>query len=239
MLPSFGQFFLNPGVCSKGNIDACSAVIKSCNRNLKLIINVLGKPGSKWMFHLDKEVVAMGHIIEEAKSGRASCRSCKQPIAKGELRLGEEVPNAFAEGEMTFRWHHLPCGAQKKPSALKQALESTDVEVPNKEELLKTIGSSAKSEKPTTFPYAELAPTSRSSCISCGEKIEKGDLRIAVETELDAGGFMRKGAGYLHPGCAPEHTEEEADELFAKVRPNSVSLNTSDLESLEEQLLEV
>lgn len=181
----------------------------------------------------------MGHIIEEAKSGRASCRSCKQPIAKGELRLGEEVPNAFAEGEMTFRWHHLACGAQKKGAALKEALESTELEVPNKEELLKTASSSAKTEKPANFPYAEHAPTSRSTCISCGEKIEKGEFRIAVETELDTGFFQRKGAGYLHPGCAPEHTEQEGEELFEKVKGNSSTLNSSDLESLEEILLEV
>ena len=35
----------------------------------------------------------MANVIEEAKSGRASCRTCKKTIAKGELRLGVEVAN--------------------------------------------------------------------------------------------------------------------------------------------------
>lgn len=176
----------------------------------------------------------MPHIIEEAKSGRASCRTCKQAIAKGELRLGEEVPNAFAEGEMTFHWHHPSCAAKKKPAALKQALESTSVDVPNKDELLQTIETSGKTEKPTTFPYAEHAPTSRSSCISCGEKIEKGDLRIAVETEVETGSFSRKGAGYLHPGCSIDHTEDA--DLFDKVKGNSLNLTAAELEALEEEI---
>jgi len=57
----------------------------------------------------------MAHVIEAAKSGRAACRTCKEPIAKGELRLGEEVPNQFAGGETTHVWHHLACAAKKRP----------------------------------------------------------------------------------------------------------------------------
>jgi hypothetical protein len=176
----------------------------------------------------------MPHVIEEAKSGRASCRTCKQPIAKGELRLGEEVPNAFSQGEMTYNWHHTPCAAKKKPAALKQALETTTLDVPNKDELMQTIETSGKTEKPTSFPYAEHAPTSRSSCISCGEKLEKGDIRVAIETEVDTGAFTRKGPGYLHPACAIEHTED--DELFEKVKANSLNLGASELEALQEEM---
>jgi hypothetical protein len=46
------------------------------------------------------------HVIEPASSGRAKCRGCDRPIAKGELRFGERQPNAFGEGEMTL-WFHL------------------------------------------------------------------------------------------------------------------------------------
>ena len=44
----------------------------------------------------------MAHIIEEAKSGRAGCRTCRKPIAKGELRFGEEVENQFADAGETI-----------------------------------------------------------------------------------------------------------------------------------------
>jgi hypothetical protein len=179
----------------------------------------------------------MPHMIEAAKTGRASCRTCKKTIEKGQLRLGEEVPNAFAAGEMTFNWHHLPCAAQKKPGALKQALETTELEIPERSELDKTIEASAKNEKPTTFPYAENAPTSRSTCLGCGEKIEKGQLRIAVENEMDTGMFVRKGAGYLHPGCAIEHTGEEPEVLFGKVKANSLNLGANEIEALQGQMV--
>ncbi len=180
----------------------------------------------------------MGHIIEAAKTGRASCRSCKKTIGKGELRLGEEVANAFSDGDMTYNWHHLECGAQKKGAVLKQALESTEMDIPDKDALLKTAESNAKKEKPASFPYAEHAPTGRSSCIACGEKIEKGNLRVAVETEVETGGFARKGAGYLHPGCACEHTEEVSEDLIEKIKTNSTSLSETDFGQLEEQLME-
>ncbi|SRR5579883_3077615 len=178
----------------------------------------------------------MAHVIEAAKTGRASCRTCKSPIAKGELRFGEEVPNAFAPGEMTYFWHHLGCAAKKKPAALKQALETTEQDIPNKEELLQTIDASAKTEKPTTFPYAEHAPTSRSSCVECGEKIEKGELRVAIEQEISTGGFSRRGAGYLHPGCVAEHTDGDSEELYSKIKANSLNLNSSELQALQAQM---
>ena len=65
----------------------------------------------------------MAHTIEPAKSGRASCRSCRQPIGKGELRFGEDVPNAFSDsGEPSYQWHHLACAAEKKPAQFTLAL---------------------------------------------------------------------------------------------------------------------
>lgn len=178
----------------------------------------------------------MAHIIEAAKTGRASCRSCKKPIAKGDLRLGEEVPNQFDAGEMTHVWHHLECAAKKKPGPLRAALETTTVPVPNKAELEKLIAESATKEKPSTFPYAERAPTGRSTCMVCSESIPKGELRVAVEREVDTGSFVTTGAGYLHPACALEHVAEEVGPFFEKLKGNSTSLEAGDLEALKAEL---
>jgi len=175
-------------------------------------------------------------MIEAAKSGRASCRTCKEPIPKGDLRLGEEVPNQFSEGGVSYNWHHLQCAAKKKPAALKQALDATDIDIPDKSELLQTIESSAKTEKPGTFPYAEKAPTSRSSCVGCGEKIDKDELRVAVPAEVTTGSFSRPGAKYLHPGCAVEHTEQDPEELFEAIKANSLNLSPAELDVLDEGL---
>lgn len=58
-----------------------------------------------------------GWCVEHAKSGRASCRGCREKIGKGELRLGE--PSVF-EGRTSYRWYHLTCGGEhvRDPSQL-------------------------------------------------------------------------------------------------------------------------
>ncbi len=177
----------------------------------------------------------MENVIEVAKSGRAACRTCKEKIAKDELRLGEAVPNAFSDGdEPSFRWHHLKCAAAKKPSVLRSALATYTGDVPDKAELETLMDASRGKEKPSTFPYAERAPTGRSTCQGCEEPIAKGELRVAIEREVDAGSFARKSAGYLHPACAP--AEVEHDDLLGALRKNSVSLAAADLTALEAEL---
>ena len=53
----------------------------------------------------------MDHYIEPAKSGRASCRKCKEKIEKGELRFGHAVDSGFSD-EPSFQWYHLACAAE-------------------------------------------------------------------------------------------------------------------------------
>ncbi len=177
----------------------------------------------------------MPHVIEQAKSGRASCRTCKEKIEKGALRFGEEVPNQFSEGP-SYQWHHLKCAAQKKPVQLKQALDAFEGEVPERAELEQAIEANKGRAKATTLPYAEKAPTGRSRCMVCDESIGKGELRIAVEREVDTGSFVTRGAGYLHPACAADSEHAEDPELMAKLRQNSVSLAPADLDALEADL---
>jgi DNA ligase-1 len=185
-----------------------------------------------------EEEKPMPNLIEEAKSGRAACRTCRQKIDKGQLRFGEETPNAFSsDGGSSYFWHHLMCAAKKKPALLKEALASYSGEIPNRDELEKQLASGkggGGDDKPP-FPYAEKAPTSRSKCISCDETIEKGTWRVAIEREVDTGTFTTKGAGYLHPGCAVEHVEE--DDLSAKVLANSKGLAPEEADELRAQLL--
>lgn len=49
------------------------------------------------------------------------------------------------------------------------------------------------------YPFAELAKSSRSKCVVCGEKIEKGTVRIGVERVIETPNFTGRGAAYLHP----------------------------------------
>jgi hypothetical protein len=175
----------------------------------------------------------LGSVIEEAKTGRAKCRGCRQAIAKGELRFGDETVNAFSDsGETTFQWYHLACGAKKKPDKVKKAMAAFSGTIPDKAEIEKLLKTTTA--KATEFPFAERAPTGRSKCITCEEMIEKGAYRVAIEREIDAGGFMRKGAGYMHPECAQEFAAEEG--FAAKVEENSKGLKKDELAEVLELL---
>jgi poly [ADP-ribose] polymerase len=170
----------------------------------------------------------MAETIEIAKTGRARCRSCRQPIEKGALRFGEEQPSQFAEG-MQWAWYHLPCAAKSKPVPLRAAMDAFGGEIPDRAEIEAAMTEADTSA--TEFPYAERAPTGRSRCLQCREPIEKDALRIATQRELEMG---RTGAGYLHPRCAREFVGD--DGLSDALHRNSRGLGERDLAQLDEEL---
>jgi hypothetical protein len=166
----------------------------------------------------------MASHIEEAKSGRASCRTCKKTIAKGELRLGVEVASQFSDS--TVQWHHLLCAAQKLPAELKEGMAAYEGDIPDKAALEAAMNETIKkgAGKPGGYPFIDHAPTGRAKCMQCSEAIEKGALRVAVEREIDTGTMVTRGAGYLHPACVAANLEEvggSVDELAEQVAKNS------------------
>src|ERR1051325_10835924 len=167
----------------------------------------------------------MANVIEEAKSGRASCRTCRKPIAKGELRLGGETQTQFSDTP-SMQWHHLLCAAGKHSAELRAALAEYPGEVPNRAEIDTALEQADKktAARPTGHPYADHAPTGRAKCMQCSEPIEKGAFRIAVERELEIGGNATRGTGYLHPGCVaahPENARGTGEGLIDGLRANS------------------
>ncbi|OGQ78401.1 MAG: hypothetical protein A2289_25070 [Deltaproteobacteria bacterium RIFOXYA12_FULL_58_15] len=169
--------------------------------------------------------------VESAKSGRAKCRKCKASIAKGDLRFGNEVETAFGE---SVYWYHLNCAAAATPVELARALETTSEDIPNRADLDKQILAGRKGAKPTVFPYAERAASGRSTCLACSDKIAKGDLRVAIESEIDTGAFTKKGPKYLHAGCATKHAGD--DGLVEALEKHSTSLSDTDLLELKKLL---
>src|SRR6202012_3050486 len=129
-------------------------------------------------------VRAMANVIEEAKSGRASCRTCKKPIAKGELRLGVEQVTQFSDTP-SMQWHHLLCAAAKLPAELKASLDEFHGTVPNRGELDQAMADALKKgqAKPGGFPYIDRAPTGPAKCMQCEEPIAKASFRVAGKRE--------------------------------------------------------
>ncbi len=154
----------------------------------------------------------MPHSIEPAASGRAKCRGCSKPIAKGELRLGERMPNPFAEDAEMVLWFHLQCAAFKRPEPLLDALASTEEDVGERDALEAAARNGVEYRRLPRVDGAQVAPTGRAKCRCCREPISKGSWRVRLVWYED-GRF--DPSGFVHMGCAEEYfgTAEILDRL--------------------------
>ena len=69
--------------------------------------------------------------LEVSPSGRAGCRGCKKPVAKGEVRFAESFTMPGAE-DVSYRYWHLPCAAVKLAASLKTAVDAYEGELPER-----------------------------------------------------------------------------------------------------------
>jgi hypothetical protein len=168
----------------------------------------------------------MPHVFEPAASGRSKCRGCKQPLAKGELRFGERLPNPFADGEVTH-WFHPMCAAYKIPQELVDGLAAATTEIPHREKLEAAANFGLTHHRVPRIDGAERSPSSQARCRNCKETIEKGAWRIRLVFH-EEGNFAP--SGFIHLSCrnayfetgdileralhfSPSLTEEERAEL--------------------------
>ena len=144
----------------------------------------------------------MPHAIEPASSGRSTCRGCGRKIAKEELRLGERLPNPFAdEGEMTL-WFHLVCGAYKRPEPLLEALDGHTGDVERRTWLVDEARKGIEHRRLPRIDGIERSSTGRAACRGCREKIPKESWRIRL-VFFEEGRFVP--SGYIHVGCGEEY----------------------------------
>ena len=180
----------------------------------------------------------MAHVIEPASSGRAKCRSCDQPIAKGELRFGERQPNAFGEGEMTL-WFHLPCGAYSRPEPFLEAQNAAPADAatgasggaaqgavaePQREQLIAAARFGIEHRRVPRLHGAERATSGRAHCRSCRELIAKGEWRLPLVFFED---YRFNPGGYVHARCARNYFE--TTEILDRVRHFSPELRDTEL----------
>lgn len=145
----------------------------------------------------------MPHLLEAATSGRAKCRGCGRALAKGELRFGEQLPNPFAEGEMTL-WFHPACAAYKRPEAVLQRLAEGATGVADVAALEKAARGSAAHRRVPRVDGAERASSGQAKCRHCKQKIEKGAWRIRL-VFFEEGRFAP--SGYIHLDCRNDYFE--------------------------------
>ena len=171
----------------------------------------------------------MPHIIERASTGRAKCRACGQPIGKGELRLGERVPNPFAEAEgaETTHWFHLTCAAFKRPEPLVEALTATTEAIDDRSTLEAEAALGIAHRRAVRVDAASRAPSGRANCRACRQPIEKDSWRIGLVFYED-GRFAP--SGFIHLRCAAGYLETTA--VLARIRHFSPALTASDLDEI-------
>ncbi|MEE8042253.1 MAG: PARP-type zinc finger-containing protein [Pseudomonadales bacterium] len=172
----------------------------------------------------------MAHVIEPAASGRSKCRGCGEPIAKGELRLGERLPNPFADGEMTF-WYHLICAAYKRPETLLEAVAQTGASLDNRETLEREAQRGIDHRRLPRINGVHRAPSARARCRSCREPITKDTWRIPLvffeEDQFNA-------AGFVHASCCLEYFE--TTDVIDRLKHYSSDLSADDLAQLRQEL---
>ncbi|KAG6550433.1 hypothetical protein Mapa_008396 [Marchantia paleacea] len=154
-----------------------------------------------------------GWKVEYAKSGRATCKTCNNSIAKEALRIAKVVQSFQFDGFMTI-WHHMKC-IQSKPGRIKSLddIEGVDdLRWEDGQKLKKYVeggggkGSTKEEDEEAggeevsgNGDYAcENSKSSRAVCKSCNEKISKGEVRMS--TMVDTGRFG-KGPAWRHAKC--------------------------------------
>ncbi len=173
----------------------------------------------------------MPHVIEPAASGRAKCRGCGAPIAGGELRFGERLPNPFADGETTL-WFHLECAALKRPEPFLEALTTRTSPIDDAERLEGEARLGIAHRRLPRVDGAERAPSGRARCRSCREVIAKGAWRISL-VFFEEGRFAP--SGYVHARCSRAYFE--TTDVLPRLRRFAPALSEDDLRELAAELV--
>lgn len=143
----------------------------------------------------------MPDLIESASSGRARCRGCGRAIPKGELRFGEALPNAYAEGEALY-YYHLVCAACMRPENLQASLGIFTEPLEQRALLERLSAQGVAHPRLARLCRAERSPSARARCRSCKQIIDKGVMRFALQW-YEEGRFSPMGS--LHVSCAEEY----------------------------------
>ena len=169
----------------------------------------------------------MPHSFELAASGRAKCRGCGRPIARGDLRFGERLANPFAESaEMTI-WFHPVCAAYKRPEPLLETLADAPENVVDRERLERIASDGLTHRRLPRIDGAEPSPSGQAKCRSCQQPIARGAWRIRLAF-FEEGRFSP--GGYVHLDCRKAYFE--TDEILDRLLLFSSGLDDDRREAL-------
>lgn len=142
----------------------------------------------------------MPHVLERAATGRSKCRACGQAIAKDAWRLGEAIPNLYADGDgaESRQWYHPRCAAYRRPEAFLAAVRAASDPLEERERWIEAAELGVAFPRLPRLDRAERATSGRAACRACRAPIEKQSWRLGLLFWQD-GRFSP--SGFLHPGC--------------------------------------
>lgn len=155
------------------------------------------------------------YVIENARSGRARCKTCRRVIPKGQLRLGILIEGPYGVG---YLWHHLKCAARRQFDRVEEAYglqawnEAKDPprRVPSLDELRRHAEKAEERRKTRRDPpFVEEDPSGRARCKQCGEAIPKGSIRVVLGKRVQFGNQVRTSPIHVHPRCVATAIGEE------------------------------
>ncbi|XP_061603098.1 poly [ADP-ribose] polymerase 1 [Cololabis saira] len=188
---------------------------------------------------------------EYAKSGRASCKKCKDNIPKDSLRMAIMVQSPMFDGKVPH-WHHFSCFWQRAAAQSSADIAGfSDLRWEDQEKVKKAIEgggasgggkgdqkSAAKGEKTLNDFAVEYAKSNRSTCKGCEQKIEKDQIRVSkktVDPEKPQLGLIDR---WYHTACFVSRREElvfKPDYSAAQLKGFN-ALRAEDKEELKKRL---
>ncbi|XP_056150659.1 poly [ADP-ribose] polymerase 1 [Lampris incognitus] len=187
---------------------------------------------------------------EYAKSGRASCKKCKDNIAKDSLRMAIMVQSPRFDGKVPH-WHHFSCFWLRVVAKSTDDIAGfSDLRWEDQEKVKKAIESGGtsggkggqkggvKGEKTLTEFAVEYAKSNRSTCKGCELKIEKDQIRVSrkgMDPEKPQLGLIDR---WYHMACFVGQREELAfkPEYSAAQLIGFSTLRAEDKEELKKRL---
>ncbi|XP_003971725.1 poly [ADP-ribose] polymerase 1 [Takifugu rubripes] len=187
---------------------------------------------------------------EYAKSGRASCKKCKENIAKDSLRMAIMVQSPMFDGKVPH-WHHFSCFWQRAAAQSTSDIDGfSGLRWEDQEKIKKAVESGgatgggtdsksgAKEEKTLNEFAVEYAKSNRSTCKGCEQKIEKDQIRVSkksVDPEKPQLGLIDR---WYHTACFVSWREELVfkPEYNASQLKGFSNLRAEDKEELKRKL---
>lgn len=123
---------------------------------------------------------------EYAKSGRASCKLCKNNIAQESLRLAVMIQSTHFDGKVP-NWFHYACFWKRgRPKTTDEIHGFHTLRWDDQEKVKEKIGGGggegeSSSTEPANYPdfTTEYAKSNRSTCRGCDNKIDKDEVRVS------------------------------------------------------------